>query len=114
MKGELQERSYPNRAARRRYLRSKVGRITRGRSITFKVLSTDVPEPYEIYWKVRNHGNEAESRQQLRGSIFRDGPQRTEQTAYAGHHYVDCYIVKDGACVARTRERVDIPDVRGV
>ncbi len=113
MKGELQERSYPNRAAKRRYLRSKAGRITRGRSITFRVLSTDVPEPYDIYWKVRNHGDEAERRQQLRGSIFRDGPQRTEQTAYAGHHYVDCYIVKDGVCVARTRERVDIPDVRG-
>jgi hypothetical protein len=113
MKGELQERSYPNRDARRRFLRSKAGRITRGRSIRFRILSTDVSEPYDIYWKVRNHGDEARRRGQLRGSIFRDGPERSEHTAYAGHHYVDCYLVKDGVCVATARERVDIPDLPG-
>ncbi len=113
MKGELRERSYPNRAARRRFLRSKAGRITRGRSIRFRILTTDVPEPYDIYWKVRNHGDEARRRNQLRGSIFRDGPERSENTAYAGHHYVDCYLVKDGVCMATARERVDIPDLPG-
>ena len=110
---ETQEPSYPNRRARRRSLRSRAGRVTKGRSITFTVVATDVPEPYDIYWKVRNHGLEARLRNQLRGEIEKRGKVHSEQTSYAGHHFVEVYVVKDGVCVAQAHERVDIPDVRG-
>ena len=34
--------------------------------------------------------------------------QCTESTLYTGHHWMECYIVKDGVCVARADEPVII------
>lgn len=39
-----------------------------GRDLYFTV-TTDAPQPYEIWWKVRNHGPDAESAHGLRGQI---------------------------------------------
>lgn len=63
-----------------------------------------------MYWKVRNHGLEAQLKAQLRGEITKDEGQQAkrESTKFVGNHYVDCYIVKDGTCVAWTREPVVI------
>jgi hypothetical protein len=74
------------------------------------MLDTNVSEPYEVYWKVRNHGAEAETKRALRGEITKDAGQRTktESTLYAGQHYVECYVVKNGICVAQAREPVII------
>jgi hypothetical protein len=74
------------------------------------MVHTDVPGSYSVYWKVRNHGPEAELRHALRGEIHIDGgnQQRSESTSYIGHHFVECYIVKDGVCVARAHEPVII------
>ncbi|MGP4032191.1 nucleotide-binding domain-containing protein [Pseudarthrobacter sp. 1C304] len=96
-----------NRAARRA-LRATGGRVPKEHSLRFKITETTVPGPYHVFWKVRNHGAEATARGSLRGEITKDAGQqeRTESTLYAGNHYVDCYIVKDGVCVARTREPV--------
>lgn len=73
-----------------------------------RLTHTSLPEPYEVYWKVRNYGREAWLRGQLRGQIKRGQHTHRESTLYKGEHYVDCYLVKDGVCRSRTRVWVPI------
>lgn len=96
--------------ARRRALSARRGRVPKQRDLLFQLSRTDVPEPYNVYWKVRNHGLEAKLNGQLRGEITKDEGQREkrESTKFTGDHYVECYIVKDGICVAWAREPVVI------
>lgn len=67
-------------------------------------------EPFEIYWKVLNRGDEAERRNNIRGQIVPDAGRRTktETTNFKGDHIVECYCVKDGVVVAKDRIRVPI------
>ncbi|MGP4073712.1 nucleotide-binding domain-containing protein [Piscibacillus sp. B03] len=64
---------------------------------------------YEIYWKVRNRGEEAIRRNCVRGQIVRDKGRRKkiESTDFKGEHFVECYIVYKNVCVAK--DRVDVP-----
>jgi hypothetical protein len=82
-------------------------RVPKNRSIRFTA-STNVPAPYEMYWKVRNGGSEAAAAGELRGEIRKDEGQgvRVESTSYAGYHYVEVYVVKDGRVVAADRQGV--------
>ena len=100
----------PRNRAERRVLRARGGRVRKQRTLLFKLVDTNVPEPFEVYWKVRNRGQEARDRGALRGQITRDdgARQKRESTLYTGHHYVECYIVKNGICVARAYEPVNI------
>ena len=83
--------------------------LYRNKSLEFRVIRTDLKEPYEIYWKVRNIGGKAEKINQIRGQILSDQGRRNkrESSRFHGPHYVECYLVKDGICVAR--ERIDVP-----
>lgn len=83
-------------------------RIGKGRSLKFRIEHSNVPEPYNVYWKIRNYGEEAERADSLRGDIHEDDGTRTrsERTSYLGHHYVEAMIVKDGVCVAKSRQEV--------
>ena len=94
----------------RRALRSGAGLVPKKRDLHFAVVGTTVKGSFDVYWKVRNSGFEAEKNHSLRGEITRDAGQRRkkESTLYAGHHYVECYVIKDGICVARSREPVVI------
>lgn len=69
---------------------------------------TDAPKPYDIWWKVRNVGTEAERRDCIRGQIFKGETVRKEHSDFVGTHYVECYIVKNGECVAMNRRYVPI------
>lgn len=92
----------------RQYELAKQGNLVRKqRSLRFSV-ETNVPEPYAVYWKVRNGGAEAAEQRELRGEITQDAGAREkeESTLYTGTHYVECYIVKDGVVVASDRQPV--------
>ena len=81
--------------------------IPRGLSIELEMRKTNVPEPYSVWWKVRNVGEEAYKRNCIRGQIEKNkGKKKIEHSDFKGSHYVDCYIVKDNKCVAR--ECVDV------
>jgi hypothetical protein len=73
---------------------------------------TDVPKPYDVCWQVVNTGKEAENAEQLRGKIFPSktagagGLTRKEATKYHGMHWIECFIIKNGKCVARSGEFV--------
>ena len=64
--------------------RSFANRVGKHRSLVFNVIKGDVPEPYEILWKIKNTGEEAASLGQLRGSIFQGGHTHHESTLYTG------------------------------
>jgi hypothetical protein len=106
---DVTEKVPRNRAARRA-LRSRNGRVPKWRNLMFRLVDTNVPEPFAVYWKVRNRGAEARAKGALRGQIYADQGRRrrSESTAYVGHHYVECYIVKGGVCIARAHQPVII------
>ncbi|MDP9820827.1 putative Zn-dependent protease with MMP-like domain [Nocardioides massiliensis] len=83
-------------------------RVGKHRSLKFKIEGSNIPEPYDVYWKIRNYGAEAEQADSLRGDIHRDDGSRmwTERTSYIGHHYVEAMIVRNGVCVAKSRQDV--------
>jgi hypothetical protein len=83
-------------------------RVEKRRSLLFEVESCSVPGPYDVYWKVRNTGREAETAGGLRGEIRKRGCVITEPTAYAGPHWVECYVVRDNRCLARATHPVNI------
>lgn len=89
-------------------------RVGKNRDIDFSVLECSVPQPYSVYWKVKNHGREARESGQLRGQVILGGDSRYESTSYVGSHYVEVYIVKDGRCVARDRQQVIVQPGMGV
>lgn len=62
------------------------------------------------YWKVRNLSQEAVDARKLRGEIERSnsGKGWKDSTAFKGTHYVECYAVKGGICVAISRLFVPI------
>ena len=86
-------------------------RVSRVRSLDFFIVTTDVPQPFEVKWKVRNVGDEAKRRNCLRGEIInsnrKGGLARHESSDFCGPHYVECYVVKDGIVVAR--DRISVP-----
>lgn len=83
--------------------------IPTDRSLLFHAY-TNVPAPFLVFWQVVNTGNEAMKAKSLRGEIFPaktagvGGLEQPESTAYVGEHWVQCYIVKDGICLAQSSE----------
>ncbi len=84
--------------------------IRRGTSIRF-MAETTVPPPYEVRWQVVNTGTEAAVASDLRGDFY-DGRWdahplvHVETAKYRGRHWVECFIIKDGCCRARSGEFV--------
>ncbi len=74
------------------------------------VAETNVPKPFDVYWQVVNTGEEANRSGGLRGGIFhsktagKGGLNQKERSQYKGLHWVECFIVKNGICVARSYE----------
>lgn len=82
-------------------------------------IDTTIPKPYILLWKIKNNGNYAIENNSLRGEIyygnnlnsFPDDPQsfkRFENISFKGNHYVECYLIKDNKCIAKSRFNVNI------
>ncbi len=91
-------------------IKSDARSLPKNCSLQFEA-QTNVPHPYKVYWQVVNTGNEARSVNQLRGGFY-DGiivkgcRVRQESTLYHGMHWIECFIVKNGVCWARSGEFV--------
>ncbi|MBD1932762.1 MULTISPECIES: SMODS domain-containing nucleotidyltransferase [Cyanophyceae] len=62
-----------------------------------------LPNNTVIKWKVKNSGQEARNKHQLRGRIEEDDSEnwtKTEHTKYKGRHYVECYALRNGFVIA--------------
>lgn len=96
-------------AAGRSLRKARVVRIRR--DVRFK-LWTNTPEPYEVWWKIRNRGSVAGRVRELRGQIVLNGRVsrniHQESTLYPGQHYVEAYVVRNGVVVASDHHEVRI------
>ncbi len=96
--GEVQEKT----GGFRKYILDKSGLVDRWRKIRFKIRN---PEPYAdlFKWKVKNDNSSS----QPRGEIT---DHRTwnylEEIQYYGNHFVECYAILDGVCVAKAHQDV--------
>ncbi len=82
--------------------------LLHGLKIDFIASVANIPKPYDIYWKVRNVGREAQRRSCIRGQIIKTNSlSHIEYSQFNGPHFVECYIVKDSICIARAR--IDVP-----
>ena len=83
--------------------------LGRRKKLDFQIIRTTCPPPYLLFWKVRNVGEEAKARNMIRGEIrCTKDSHKIEHTDFYGPHYVECFLVKDGICVARSRIEVPI------
>ena len=79
------------------------------KKLDFYIEHTNAPEPYDIYWKVKNEGEVAIQKDCIRGQIKRtNSKHHEERTNFKGPHYIECYLVKNNVCVARARINVPI------
>ena len=67
----------------------------------------NIQKPYTVKWQITNTGLEARAHSCLRGDFYdsdvgENG--RKESTSYSGIHYVQCFIIKAGKCVAKSKE----------
>lgn len=84
------------------------GLLRTNKKLDFYIKYTDTPEPYDIYWKIRNIGDMAIKRDCIRGQIIKTNDNhQIEETNFKGPHYVECYLVKNNICIARGR--IDVP-----
>lgn len=90
-------------------LPARGNRVPKNRSLTFAAKVTGLDQPFRVFWKVRNGGEEAVSQGDQRGEITEVAAgsfARTETTSYKGTHYVECYLVKNNVVIARDRHTV--------
>lgn len=84
--------------------------IPHGMKIDFYA-TTNAPKPYDIWWKIRNVGEYAEKNNKVRGEILKGyGSHKREDSQFGGPHFVECYVIKNGECVAMKRVPVNIGD----
>ena len=84
-------------------------RVPKGCDIFFTA-SSNVKRPFDVYWQVVNTGEDAMRANGLRGEIFQSktlgvgGLTQKEYSSYSGTHWVQCFIVKNNYCVAKSYE----------
>lgn len=79
-----------------------IGLIRVDRKVRFR-LGDNAP-PADIYkWKVKNDDNSPQPRGEITDHQTKNDP---EETKYNGHHFVECYAIRDGVCIGRGRQNV--------
>lgn len=76
-------------------------------SVKCKIGSTNCPSYDKVLWKVLNVGDEAKRLKNIRGQIQERGKEISETSSFSGAHYIECYLIKNGICVAIGH--VDVP-----
>lgn len=79
------------------------GLITADRQIQFSVVRHVSADLYK--WKVRNDDNSPQPRGEITDHSTAHNP---ESTMYNGKHFVECYAIRGGVCIARARQNVEL------
>ncbi len=86
----------------RRRLLDLLGRIEIDRKIQFR--ADELPVRVDLYkWKVKNDDKCSEPRGEITDFHTRHDP---ENTKFNGAHYVECYAIRNGVCIAKGRQNV--------
>jgi hypothetical protein len=86
------------------WLSTNGDKVPVGRKVRFQ-LNQDTTGAPLCKWKVKNSDQSEQPRGEINDHRTRNHP---ESSAYKGTHYVECYAIKDGACVARHKRNVII------
>ena len=78
--------------------------IEAGRNIDFRVAGA-APAADIFKWKVKNDDLCGQPRGEINDHRTSNDPERTK---YSGTHYVECYAIRDGVCVAKARKVIVI------
>ena len=91
-------------------LREK-GLLRINKKLDFYICNCDIDfnkGDYKIYWKVRNKREEAVRKNCIRGQIRETNEQKHhEVSSFSGEHFVECYVIENGVCVAKGH--IDVP-----
>lgn len=98
--GEVQERA----GGFRRYILDAIGLIPIDRKIKFRVKSAS-PDVDLFKWKVKNDNSSPQPRGEITDHRTRNDP---EHSKYIGDHYVECYAILGGVCVAKAKQSVKL------
>lgn len=82
--------------------------LDKGLSLQFQAY-TGVKRPFTVKWQITNTGEEAQRAGCMRGyfensDIGEMG--KRETTSYSGSHSVQCFIIKKGICVAKSKDLI--------
>ena len=100
IKGEVQQRD----GGFRKFILDAMGLIPIDRRINFRIKGP-VPNVDLFKWKVKNNDNSPQPRGEITDHQTRNDP---EHTKYIGEHFVECYAILDGVCVAKARQNVKL------
>lgn len=90
---------------------NEIGPIPKDCTIYFTVTNTHViPLGANVYWIVRNEGEEAEDVSDL-GHRSGVGLTSEQHSAYKGTHYMDCYVKRNGVLLGMRRVPVVISGI---
>lgn len=78
------------------------GLIKVDRKVSFR-LGADAPAADIYKWKVKNDDNSPQTRGEITDHQTKNDP---EETKYSGHHFVECYAIRNGICIGRGRQDV--------
>ena len=95
---------YLNKKVKKGGLKSDGRPIPSGFDLKYEV-KTNLRGDYQIWWQVVNTGRHAESVGGGRGKVFESYSNSSvhwEKSEYTGKHWIECFIVKDDVCVARS------------
>lgn len=93
----------PREGGFRPYILDALGIIPVDRKIQFN--ATAYPSAlYDLLkWKVKNDDSSPQPRGEITDHTTRNNPERTQ---YRGSHFVECYAIRNGICIARARQNV--------
>ena len=93
----------PRTGGFRAFILDTLGIINVDRKIRFRATPASTLDYDLLKWKVKNDNNSPEPRGEITDHTTRNDP---ESTRYRGSHFVECYAIDGGICVARARQAV--------
>jgi len=81
-----------------------LGFIEVDKCIKFRTTGVE-PQADVFKWKVKNDDDAPEPRGEITNHSTRNDP---EHTQYKGHHYVECFAIRNGVCIAKAHQDVKI------
>ncbi len=68
------------------------------------IATTNAKGSFDYYWQVVNTGTEAINDGGLRGVFIQGNRVQWEYTKYRGKHWIECFIIQNDICIARSRK----------
>ena len=89
----------------RAFILDALGIINVDRKIKFEATVASTLDYDLLKWKVKNDDASPQPRGEITDHTTRNNPERT---LYKGAHFVECYAIKNGVCVAKARQSVSV------